>query len=57
MGGIKNVPSSLPETEYEKLNRFLLNLGSDNSISIERKIALINKFIEILDVTKTKGNS
>lgn len=42
------------ETDYDKLNRFLLTMGNDKTIDIRRKVVLIKKFIEILSIRENK---
>lgn len=40
--------NSIIETDMDKLNRFLINIGNDEKIGIRRKIVIIKKFLDVL---------
>ena len=44
----KPIESSIPETDMDKLNRFLITLANTDDVSIRRKILMIKKFLDVL---------
>lgn len=44
----KPIESSIPETDMDKLNRFLITLANTDDVSIRHKILMIKKFLEVL---------
>lgn len=44
----KGLESSIPETDMDKLNRFLITVANTEGIGIRRKILMIKKFLEVL---------
>lgn len=44
----KVIEPTIPETDMDKLNRFLITVANTNDIGIRRKILMIKKFLEVL---------
>lgn len=44
----KSKSSVVPETDMDKLNRFLINIAHMDRVGIRRKILIIEKFIEVM---------
>jgi hypothetical protein len=44
----KPIESSIPETDMDKLNRFLITVANTDGVGIRRKILIIKKFLEVL---------
>lgn len=44
----KPIESSIPETDMDKLNRFLITVANTDGVGIRRKILMIKKFLDVL---------
>ena len=40
--------SIVPETDMDKLNRFLITVANTDGVGIRRKILIIKKFLDVL---------